>query len=378
MKKKSRILSSIKRNYKPKKLKANAVLTVFVISFSLFLLSAFGIDGAYVILSRYKLQKITEAIAFEYAAALASDVDGSGASEEDRDSYCEDIKTRYKSIYNLQASGVTVFEISNMEYKMDTTNDEAAVRVYTTSAVLPAFLRFAGVKRIVIYARACAKTQKISISKTISMADSSFDLSEGYYADKNSAYAQFDTPFEDDDKYSDVISAKYTGKGDFAIDFAYDTTTNSNSGGGFFVLGGYESNGTIRWIDLADKLKSSQDIKQICEEGTCLYCINGAENSKAVFDLELDSTTNGETRRLTNIRVYKAAGSAALLEDGSGYNDPCETPYTDESGDVPNYSYFNRDAAVTLNILNNVSIIKSSEYDNFGSGELTTGTCAGG
>ena len=47
-----------------KKLKANAIIAGFILCITILMLCSFGTDTAFIILSRYKLQKVTEAMAF--------------------------------------------------------------------------------------------------------------------------------------------------------------------------------------------------------------------------------------------------------------------------------------------------------------------------
>ena len=92
-----------------KKLKANSLLAAIVFCVSILVLCSFGTDAAYVILSRYKLQKITESLALEYASSKSKDINGT----EDENA-CRDIAQRYNNLYNIMGSGVVVFKINQM------------------------------------------------------------------------------------------------------------------------------------------------------------------------------------------------------------------------------------------------------------------------
>ena len=92
------------------KLKANSILASFIFFISLMLLCSFGTDAAYVILSRYKLQKITEYVAMEFASSKARDANNTIKTEEE-EKQREKIRTKYEAIYNVSGSGVILFKI---------------------------------------------------------------------------------------------------------------------------------------------------------------------------------------------------------------------------------------------------------------------------
>ncbi len=400
-----------------RKLKANAILATFIFGFSLLMLCSFGTDAAYVILSRYKLQKITEAIAIEYASNKAGSAFSSTESEDEKNKTCEDIITRYKKIYNVMGSGVINFDIESMEYKADRTLNEVAVKVTTISKVLPAFLRFLGVREIIIHSVACASNQRIRIEQKLEgdehFGTGDFGFNDGYYgnANSNQTYTEFKSPFVEGDKSTDVVTAKNTGRGDFAIRFGYSkrawwwpsSDADLGEGGGFFVLAGYDiknKNGEneVRWVDIGNKTTNIKSLPRVCADpkdkwaeyetstdyntdAQCFYCIDAAQGGSIVFDLAKDTTdtdingnpttqTGGRTKRFTRLRVYKAGGTGEKKEDGT-FNNPCDPDFTKEdtsSSDKyqkPFYKYFNREAVIELTLLSNVSLIKNSEYNAF-------------
>lgn len=387
-----------------RKLKANSVLAAFIFGVSLLFLCSFGTDAAYVILSRYKLQKITEYIAMEFAASKARDADNT-VKTEDEEKKRKSIQTKYESIYNAGGSGILVFKITNMDYKADRVNEEVVVKVKTTSKVMPAFLRFAGVKEIIIHSNAYAKTNRVTIDRTIEAEESTNSYVD--YASWKKSRAIFDFTSDDSSAggasdYAEGITAKNTGIGDFTIQFGYngraswweDTDLDLGSGGGFFVVAGFKNDSSSDdvdgWADIGNKAtnKSDSELKRVCvnadnwsmyEETTeydsstqCFYCVDAAEEGTIVFDLSKDTSgttdTGGRLERISTLWVLKAGGSGELQDDGE-YLNPCDPSFTetDSSGNFfSSYAkWFKRDATVRLTILNNVTIINKSTYDNF-------------
>lgn len=402
-----------------KKLKANTILATFIFGTSLLMLCSFGTDAAYVILSRYKLQKITEAVAIEYAASKARNAYDHIETDEEKAAACSEIRNKYVDIYNVIGSGVLVFDITNMSYKADRTQDKIVVKVEATSKVLPAFLKFVGVREIIIHSRACASSSRIEIQQNLE-GDEEFGqgghgFANGFYANANSnqTYTEFKAPFKEGSNSADVITSKDTGNGDFAIEFGYSkralwwgsSEADMGEGGGFFVIAGYENGEDesgaqgVSWVDIGNKTTNITSLPRVCADpedkwaqyessttyntnAQCYYCINAAEGGKIIFDLAKDtnnetdvngnptSKTGGRTKKLTHLRVYKAGGSGEKNSDGT-FNNPCDPSFTQSDSSekwgfkTPFYKYFNREAVIKLTILNNVSLIKTSEYNNF-------------
>lgn len=226
------------------KLKANSILASFIFFISLMLLCSFGTDAAYVILSRYKLQKITEYVAMEFASSKARDANYTIKTEEEK-TQRENIVSKYESVYNAIGSGVMVFKITNMDYKADRVNKEAVVKVKTTSKVMPAFLRFVGVKEIIVHSTAYAKTNRIEIEREIEAEQNTSGAYNVADWKKSRAIFDFTTTKETDGgalQYADGITAKNNGYGDFMIQFGYkkraswwpSSDLDLGSGGGFF------------------------------------------------------------------------------------------------------------------------------------------------
>ena len=354
-----------------KKLKGSAVLAAFIFGVSLLFLCSFGTDAAYVILSRYKLQKITEYIAMEFAASKARDADNT-VKTEDEEKKRKSIQTKYESIYNAGGSGILVFEITNMDYKADRVNKEVVVRVKTKSKVMPAFLRFAGVKEIIIYSNAYAKTNRVTIDRTIENENAAdWENSRAVF---NFMTNNIDASGASDD--AEGITARNTGIGDFIIQFNYDDAA-SGSRGGFFVIAGFGNNG---WTDIGNTAvnKTDDELQRVCTAGSdsvfleenlteddtnaqCYFCINTAQEDAVTFDLSKDTSeiadTEGRLKRISTLWVLRAGGSGEQQSDGT-YLNPCDP-------DSANEEWFEKDVTVTLTILNNVTIIDKDTYDNF-------------
>ena len=374
-----------------KKLKANSLLAAIVFCVSILVLCSFGTDAAYVILSRYKLQKITESLALEYASSKSKDINGTEDENAGRD-----IAQRYNNLYNIMGSGVVVFKINQMEYKANRKNNEVIVKVGTTSQVMPVFLKFVGVRKITVYAIAYATTNKIvpeplELETIDGGGTASGDFSSGYIinkggdADNDKTTVTFSAPFIDKNtgNIADSITARNTGLGDFAIKYVYDSTDDTEGqygdGGGFFVLGGYEvpdetdANGdpVIRWVDIGNKTQNISNVPRICvnpdasdnlnwatfEDTTtnntntqCFYCINAIQGGDIVFDLSKDTyedktiqgsdgtryaikDTGGRINTITHLRLYKAGGSNERSTTGELSN-PCDPNFSEAEEDT--------------------------------------------
>lgn len=387
-----------------KKIKANSILACFVFGISLLLLCSFGTDAAYIILSRYKLQKITEYVAIEFASSKARDANNTIKTEEE-EKQREEIRTKYEAIYNVSGSGVILFKITNMDYKADRVNHEVVVRVKTTSRVMPAFLRFVGVKAIVIHSTAYAKTNRVEIERKIEAsqnASGSFNVADW---ETSRAIFDFTTTNEANGgalQYADGITAKNNGYGDFMIQFAYNkraswwpsSDSDLGAGGGFFVVAGYKKDPNSAefdgWVDIGNKAtnKLSTELRRVCVNGEnwasfeetneyaagtqCFYCVDAAREGTIVFDLSKDTTgtkdTKGRLNRINTLWVLKAGGSGEQKSDGTYYN-PCNPNFTQSNGSGGFLNlfakWFKRDALVKLTILNNLTVINKKEYDNF-------------
>ena len=371
-----------------KKLKANAIVTTFVLTLCLLLLGIFGTDTAYIVLSRFKLQKVAEAIALEYASSLAKSIDGNDNIDQ-----CQDIIKDFLNVYSTQNSGILGLEVNGIEYKIK--NDGAYVRARITSSVLPAFLRYIGVRGIKVHAIAYAKTNKINIQKqTTEFPDDNgmveFDLANEMLLNPHKGVPP-------------VITNKMRGQGDFAIKLEYDNSNGSyphwrqrlTNKGGFYIFGSYKSND--RWAELAHYATDNSIIKQgapidITGRGG-LLCIDSSRLDNVTFSLndKIDANTYGFTNKVDKIRVYISEGVAQNFEPTPSTGlppaywvhnpflrfqslDPCSpfscahTMYQQQCGE-----YKRRPATVTLTILNDVKLISKFEFQT--AAGSNTGTC---
>lgn len=387
-----------------KKLKANSILATFIFGVSLLMLCSFGTDAAYVILSRYKLQKITEYVAMEFASSKARDANNTIKTEEE-EKQREEIVSKYESVYNIIGSGVMVFRITNMDYKADRVNKEVVVRVKATSKVMPAFLRFVGVKEIIIHSTAYAKTNRIEIEREIEAEQNTSGAYNVADWKKSRAIFDFTTTKETDGgalDYADGITAKNNGYGDFMIQFGYEkraswwpsSDLDLGAGGGFFVVAGYKKDPNSAdvdgWVDIGNKAtnKLNSELRRVCVNGEnwasfeetnefaagtqCFYCVDAAKEGTIVFDLSKDTTdtkdTKGRLNRINTLWVLKAGGSGEQKPDGTYYN-PCNPNFTQSNGSGGFLGlfakWFKRDALVKLTILNNVTMINKKDYNSF-------------
>ena len=387
-----------------KKLKANSILATFIFGVSLLMLCSFGTDAAYVILSRYKLQKITEYVAMEFASSKARDANNTIKTEEE-EKQREEIVSKYESVYNIIGSGVMVFRITNMDYKADRVNKEVVVRVKATSKVMPAFLRFVGVKEIIIHSTAYAKTKRIEIEREIEAEQNTSGAYNVADWKKSRAIFDFTTTNEANGgalDYADGITAKNNGYGDFMIQFGYkkraswwpSSDLDLGSGGGFFVVAGYKKDPNSAdvdgWVDIGNKAtnKLNSELRRVCVNGEnwasfeetnefaagtqCFYCVDAAKEGTIVFDLSKDTTdtkdTKGRLNRINTLWVLKAGGSGEQKPDSTYYN-PCNPNFTQSNGSGGFLGlfakWFKRDALVKLTILNNVTMINKKDYNSF-------------
>lgn len=353
--------------FKIKKTKGNAILATFIFAISFFMLCAFGTDTAYIILTRYKLQKITEAIAIEYCSIKAKEIQNIAETDAQRNIDCQNVIGKYERIYQIPGTGLLGFHVEDMRHKVNMEANNVVVRVNTTSRVLPTFLRFVGAREIVIHSTACAQTETIQMNGII-RRDNDFTTPDNIPAFLNNlrtnGYENANTgttmvEFAPINK----ITAKNIGLNDFSINFQYAENANWNRNGGFYVFAGHEmENNNIGWVDIGNLVTNpGLEPQRVCPGGIntepCFYCINAPFDASVNFNLtrpiEEDRDTGGRITRMTRLRIYKAAGG----EDGN----PCNpNPVR-----IPGGPYSNRDATVTLTILNNIKLITNNEFNNF-------------
>ncbi len=386
---------------KSKKIKANVTLATFVFGITFFTLCAFGVDMALIVLSRYKLQKITDYVALEYASVKMSDMQ---LNSSDLENSCKSVYEKYEKVYNqLGVLELMNFKIVNMSYKINSDTNEVAVKVQTTSNAMPIFLRFIGITKIIVHANSYA------MSNTITMNDNSSIEKDLYRTDDettanylntnglNNKTLEFETP---------LITAKNTGLGDFKINF---NTGETNKGGGYFIFGGYDDKG---YFDMGN-LVQNVNPKKVCLNSTdnslnylegnsetddkCFYCVNAKDTPELTFDLskETEVKKEGLSKRINKIKIFQAISPSKTYELNGytiNFDDPCNPDMTnfknEESEDknkkmkTASRAYYDEQETMNvdavLTILNNSFRINKTRYDNFStSGENTTGHCEG-
>ena len=332
-----------------KKSDGNVILASFVFIVCIVTLGIFGTDTAYIALSRFKLQKATENIALEYASSVGSKIGNS----EQLDAACKKMQKEKSIIFNQEAFGLAGFNIDSMEYRYNDTEKEAYVVVRTSANVYPAFLRFIFVRGIKVYSIVCAKSEKIEMERIIEP-----EVSVGI---TNSV--KFGPDFVDltnNNKFTDVITAKNTEGSDFTINFKYNNEggfETLSDKGGYFVFAGYKNDDFL--ADIGSKALIENDKKVPVNVGDKNFtCINASDKDEVKFNLyENDNIL--PVRRIDRIYVVKSKGAAQSL-DGTVTN-PCDELVCEpEATNCEEYKQ--REAEVKLTILNSTHIISWDEY----------------
>lgn len=360
--------------------KANVLLTSLILTIALILLGIFGCDMAYVILSRYKLQKVTESIAAECVSALARPINNTGRTDADIHNIIREITNQYLEVYRTRSSDINRFWINRIEYKRSNDpNNGAFVRVSTEASVYPAFLRFVGTRGIIVYAISYAKTERETLEQRINIQ------SEGIH------FTEFDLSNSTD---APIITHKPRGEGDFAINFKYEPFTDSfgriySQNGGYFIFGGYKSinpaDDEYYWTDIGygaidnDPSHLINNYIVTIDDNPSHFCINNTNGESIGFDLNTDNKDGeggaeelrGFTKKVDKIRVYHSLGvPQTTYYPGIPFN-PCNSDcplpaFVCNTLRINEYmqNYTNRDATVTLTILNNVTIISKQNYQS--------------
>lgn len=399
--------------------KANVLLTSLVLTIALILLGIFGTDMAYTVLARYKLQKVTESVAAECVSVLATSSDYQRMSDIEINNNIRDIVNQYKDIYKSAASDLNGLIIDRIEYKLipdDPTtpdrDDSAVLKVSAEASVYPVFLRFVGVNGIKVYAISYAKTERKELSETMHLTDEGKHFVEFELSNNPITYKPRELRENDDTNHT---------RGDFAINFKYEPKLGNpydenNQNGGYFIFGGYKSidvtDNRYYWADIGygatDENKKLPHNKYIVKKGSgasfigpvgnVQYCINNADGEKITFNLDTAIKDDNEipenwqpkgfTKKVDKIRIYHSLGVAsetipihvhlpipipdlnlplernACWECPFRNNNICNIPIIADS--IRDYmrAYTNRNANVTLTILNNVKLISKNDYNS--------------
>ncbi len=247
-----------------KKLKGNMVVTIIIFLLSFLVFSICAIDAGHVVVSRYKVQKVTETIALYMASYLNS----KPAGERTKDAL-EPLKERFEDLYSASLSGFYNFKITDIELKNETT--EPKLKISTEANIPTLFLKYAGIGVIRILQVSYAKAE----SSDMTMIDSDVN---SYTFEANDIIT---------DKNGDDISVKY--EGDYFI---------------FAGLKGHDDE--ILWSDLSyatDNVKKTFDITLGGDASFNLVCVEKG-SGEAPYDF---SRTDEKTIGLVKyIKIYKA------------------------------------------------------------------------
>ncbi len=321
-----------------KKYRGNIAAAIIIFTLALFFLCICAIDAGYVILTRYKVQKVTETTALYMASYIKSK-----PAEERNPASLNNIKEKIQNLYsNKDLSGYTGFKITDIELKNADINPKIKI---TTETYTPAlFLRFFGLGIIKIHQTSYATSEENKI------------------------------PLQESDtksytfKSNDIITDK-TGD-DIKINYDSD----------YLIFAGLEDyNGKIRWADIGSKTDSKKTKVTITNgaSGYEAYCINKGETA---FDFSKESDEIIGLARY--IKIYKTecnketeeiktdtpAPDTSSPDDSEKSEDitpePDDTkeksPTGDDTEDPEETTTELNEPVVT--ILNSVRLIKRSEF----------------
>lgn len=267
---------------------------------------ACGVDAAYVVVSRYKLQKITETIALTLTSKLKAQTQGAKNIEE-----LNLIAYNFESLYSKPSSGFWGFDVKSIEYKEDEKGD-VKLKLTVDADITTYYLRFLGIGKITLMSNAYAKGE----TKEYTMDD-----------------------FNADNTTKITFNETLTDKSGVDISVVYD--------GDYFIFGGLnDNNNNIVWTDLGEKTTGTYASEYI-GNNISASLISGSSD----FDLGKQGTD--ETGLLKHIKIYKAKGQ-------TGGESSSEITNENESGG-------NMTPSETLNppvikILNSVSLIRKNLY----------------
>ena len=353
-----------------KKLKANVILTTFVLTLVLFFLGAFGTDTVYIIISRYELQKATEGLALEYASFLSQDISKRDAVENE---FNTDLERRYRHVYNAAESGLLNFKIKRIEYYKnihikDYQRDKAIVEVKTTANVLPAFLRFVGVRGIEVNATARAKTQRMPYYVDDEIVR--HELMEGYTATGVADANGFTFNFKNDtheisgtltNRPKMILTGKPRGNGDFTVTIieGSDPDGEDIAAGGYFIFGGYLGDlanpNSLRWRDIGADTAEASRRNSMTINGNSYTCVDASDSKPVVFNLG-DVNIN----KLTRIKIYKTIGT---VDSTTGDINPCSICAVGDTCED------NNTVTIKIVVLNSVSLISKNEFESWVPGD---------
>lgn len=240
---------------KLKPLKANIAVTTSVFLATFIVFCAFGLDTAFVVLDRFKLQKATETVALASAAYL-----NSGAVDPN-------LPSEVLQIHGLPAASIKTFET---KYE----DGSHKVRITTEMPAETYFLRFVGVGYVVLKATSAAKTF---------------------------------TQIPENQKFGEAIELNplLTDKRgeDFSVESPY----------GYYVFAGIDSDAGIMWEDVGCKANVTTTDRTVGLKEFKAICENASFDLSQPCDYKPYSDSIGVVKY---IRVYKDP-DACLVQPGA-------------------------------------------------------------
>lgn len=321
-----------------KKLKGNMVVTIIIFMLSFLVFCICAIDVGCVVVSRYKVQKVTETAALYMASYL-----NSKPVDERTKEALEPLKKRFEDLYSNSLSGYYNFVITNIELKDETTSPK--IKISAEANIPTLFLKYVGIGVI--------KIMQVSYAKA--------DTSDMMLKDSDANSYTFEADNIITDKRGDDIKVKYNGD--------------------YFIFAGIKGDeDEILWSDISfASNRIEKKFKIPVGEGEYeLGCISKSSS----FDF---SKTDEKTIGLVKyVKIYKGDCSRVLpsdetIEEGTGDSAGTEiasdstetvteepTESIEESGTTESAEEEDGgDTAVTtpeIQILNSVKLIRKSEF----------------
>lgn len=302
----------------PKKLRANIVISIIIFIFTFIILCICAIDAGYVVLTRYKVQKLTETTALYMVSFL-----NSKPVEERNNEALKPLKERFEKLYSSSLSGYYNFKINDIEIKDETLSPK--IKVGAEANIPTIFLRYAGIGYIKIMQTSYAKAETYDMT----MIDS----------DSNSY--TFESHDIITDKKGDDISVEYDGD--------------------YFIFAGIRGqDDEIFWSDAGYASEVSSKKVLLMPEGETpyeAYCVK----SDAEFDF---SDTSKRTIGLIKyIKIYKADCSKNEASEENPALDETTMPDKEGSGTPKGEPDGTEDSGVpVVKVLNSVKLIKRSDF----------------
>ena len=301
-----------------KKTRANIVISIIIFIFTFIVLCICAIDAGYVVLTRYKVQKLTETTALYMTSFL-----NSKPLDERNNETLKPLKERFEKLYSSTLSGYYNFRMNDIEIKNEALNPK--IKVNTEANIPTLFLRYAGIGYIKILQTSYAR-------------DENYDMT---LIDSDSSSYTFES--------GDII----TDKDGADIGVEYD--------GDYFIFAGIKGqDNEIFWSDAGYASNvSSKKVLLMSEDSTPYeaYCVQ----NDAEFDF---SNVSKRTIGLVKyIKIYKAncANDVPKKEDLSlGETAVPDIESSGALGGEPGDA--GGSGAPVVKVLNSVKLIKKSDF----------------